>query len=398
MSRCQAIIRWLRLDWLGATRVRAYSQILLLVSILSFYISYKQVTGATGSDFLAFWSAGRLAVAGMAGKVYDIGATAAVQATLGRHDVFAFVNPPPFILFAVPLGLVGFIPAWVGWIASTWSAWLLASRRQDRTLSWPIAAFPGALVAGWHAQTGLLTGALMTWAANMLRSRPALAGVLIGTLVIKPQLALLFPVALIAGGYWRTVWAAAAAVAGWLLLTALLLGWGPLLNYPKSWQVSRFLMETGDTAFFLRQCTVYAAVRVAISPVAGVIAQIAATAGVAFATWRVWSGQAELNGKLAFLFAAIPLATPYLFNYDLPFLVFPIVWLIGMARSHPRGSWERPLLMCFYFAPLWTRAIALPLGANLGPWIELVMLAAVWRRLRPVRSTALRDPPVDCQT
>ena len=382
MPRGDAIVRWLRLGWIGGERLRGYAQILLLVSIASFYGSYMQATGPTGSDFLAFWSAGRLAVAGKAGAVYDIAATGAVQAALGRHDVFAFVNPPPFILFTIPLGLAGFVAAWCGWIASTYALWLLAARRLDRSLFWPIAAFPGALVAGWHAQTGLLTGALMAGAAVLLHKRPAAAGLCIGALIIKPHLALLFPIALVAGGHWRAVWSAAATMAGLLLITAVLLGTDTLFNYRQSWAVSRYLMDTGDAAFFLRQCTVYAAVRVALSPLAGAIAQGIVTLALAAATGRVWASRTALEGKFAFLLAAVPLATPYLFNYDLAFLIVPTIWLIVQARDHPRGGWERPLLLLFYLAPLWTRALALPLGANLAPWVQFAMLWTVWRRLR----------------
>lgn len=388
MPRRDAIVRWLQLGWLGSARIAAYARILLLVSLVSFGESWRQATGATGSDFLAFWSAGKLAAAGRASQSYDLGATGAIQAALGRHDVFAFVNPPPLLLAVWPFGLLPFGAGWAAWIVSTYAAWFLAARRLDRRLRWPIAAWPGALVAAWHAQTGLLTGALTTAFATLLRRRPVWAGLCVGALVIKPHLALLFPIALAAGRHWRAFWSAAAGAALLLTFTALVFGPGTLLAYPRSWAISRHLMNTGDAAFFLRQCTVYAAIRVAISPGAGALAQALVSLGVGVATWRVWSGPAALEGKLAFLMAAVPLATPYLFNYDLPFLIVPTVWLIGEARERScgdwaRGGWERPLLLLFYLAPLWTRALALPLGANLAPWVEIAMAMAVWRRLAP---------------
>jgi len=55
----------------------------------------------------------------------------------------------------------------------------------------------------------LLTAALAGAALLSLERRPILAGVFIGLLAIKPHLALLFPVALIAIGAWRTLLAAA---------------------------------------------------------------------------------------------------------------------------------------------------------------------------------------------
>src|SRR5205823_10538220 len=52
-----------------------------------------------------------------------------------------------------------------------------------------------------------------------------LAGILIGLLAIKPHLALLFPVALIAAGRWRTIAAAAATVAAMIGASLLAFGW-----------------------------------------------------------------------------------------------------------------------------------------------------------------------------
>jgi hypothetical protein len=373
---------FLELRWLGRERVVAYSCILLLVSVVSCVPSYLHATGAVGSDFLAFWSAGRLVVGGAASSVYDIRATYAVQAALGRHDVFAFVNPPPFLLVVWPLGYLPYNLAWIVWVAATYAFWLALSRRCCRGLGWPVAAFPGALVAAWHAQTGLLTGGLQAGAGGWLARRPWLAGCCIGALIVKPHLALLFPVALAAGRLWRAFAGAALSTVGLLLLAWLIFGAQTMLAYPRSFAVSRYLMATGDTDFFLRQVTVYAAVRVAASPWAAIAAQALASAAVAALTWRVWSRPGPIEGKVALLMAATPLATPYLFSYDLPFLILPVCWLLREARLRPGGRWERPMLLFFYLSPLATRALALPLGANLTPWVQVWMLWAVWERLR----------------
>ena len=381
MGNVATLTSFLQLRWLGRERIVAYSCILALVSLASFCWTYGNATGATGSDFLAFWSAGRLVVTGAASSVYDTAATYAVQSTLGRDDVFAFVNPPPFLLLVWPFGYLPFNLAWILWILVTFAFWFATSRRFVRGLSWPVLAFPGALVGAWHAQTGLLTGGFQAAAASLLRKRPLFAGFCIGALVIKPHLAVLFPIALAAGKHWRAFGGAVISIVVLFAVTWLVFGSDTILNYRQSWPVSRFLMETGDADFFLRQVTVYAAFRVAGPEWLAVIAQALTTLAVAVLTWKVWSGHCQLEGKLAFLFAATPLATPYLFSYDLPFLILPICWLIGEARLRPGGAWERPMLVFFYLSPLVARAAALPLGANITPWVQVWMLWAIWRRI-----------------
>lgn len=335
--------------------------------------------GADGSDFLAFWSAAQLVRSGAAELIYDPAALLAVQATVGRQDVFAFVNPPPLLLGIWPLGYLDYPIAWVVWVAATYGLWVLATRRLYPALAWPIAAFPGALVAAWHAQTGFLTSAWQSAAAKWLGEKPFRAGLCVGALIVKPHLAVLIPVALLAGRQWRAIAGAAASVVGLLAISWFVFGTATMLAYPRAWSVSEYLLRTGDATFFLRQTTIYAMARVAFSAGAAAVLQGIASALMVALIWTAWSKQGSLEGKLALLFAATPLATPYLFSYDLPFLVIPICWLAQRWRQQDLGNWSRPILLGLYLAPLLTRAFTLPLGINLMPAVSIAMVWLVWR-------------------
>lgn len=377
---------FLQLRWLGQSRVKAYSVILALGGLASMYWLFRRAMGAQGSDFLAFWSAGRLAIAGRAAAAYDPLLLGAVQAEVGRSDVFAFVNPPPLLLGVWPLGLLDYPLAWIAWVAVTYAVWLAVTRRLYPELSWPIAAFPGALVAAWHAQTGFLTSAIQAGAAVLLRNRPFAAGLCVGALIVKPHLAVLFPVAFLAGRHWRAMAGATLSVAGLLLLAWLVFGTQTMLAYPRSWAVSDYLLRTGTDDFFLRQTTFYALGRVFGDNRLAIVLQALATFGAVAVTWLAWSREGSIEGRLALLFAATPLATPYLFNYDLPFLAIPVCWLAQTSRPGDLGGWSKPVLLALYFSPLITRAMALPAGINPMPFVSLAMVALVWRSLRPGRA------------
>ena len=374
---------FLQLRWLGRERVVAYSMILALTSLVSMYWLFQTAMGPQGSDFLAFWSAGRMVAEGQAAAAYDPAALGVIQAEVGQRDVFAFVNPPPLLLGIWPLGLLDYPLAWIAWVVTTYLLWLLATRRLYSELSWPIAAFPGALVAAWHAQTGFLTSAIQATAAGWLRERPFLAGLCVGALIIKPHLAVLFPVALLAARQWRAIAGAVTSVMVLFLLAWFVFGSGTILAYPRSWAVSDYLLRTGSDVFFLRQTTVYAIFRVASSHYPAVAAQAFASLAMVGVTWLAWAKPGPIEGKLALLFAATPLATPYLFSYDLPFLVIPICWLVQSWGSKALGGWSRPVLLALYLSPLVTRALALPLGVNLMPPVSLIMVGLVWRSLKP---------------
>ena len=93
---------------------------------------------------------------------------------------------------------------------------------------------------------------------------------------------------------------------------------------------------------------------------------------------RRFGGDAMAGG--AFMLAATALASPYLFNYDLPFLVLPILWLVREGLRDGFRQWEKLLLVALWFAPYATRAAALPLGLNLMPLASALLVWLVWSR------------------
>lgn len=373
---------FLSLRWIGVDRIIAYSRILLFASVVSLYWIFQEAMGPDGSDFLAFWSAGKIVLAGNPADAYDLARLGAIQQGVGQNDVFAFVNPPPFLLGLWPLGYFDYPIAWIVWVAATYLLWLKTSRKAYPKMVWPISGFPGALIAAWHAQTGFLTSALQTGAAARLQKRPFRAGLCIGILIIKPHLALLFPFALLAGRHWRAIGGAAVSVVGLLLAAWAVFGTATMLAYTRSWAISDDLISNGSEPFFLRQVTVYALVRSTTSPELATVLQTMVSLGAIALIMVAWSRPSPLDGKLALLFAATPLVTPYLFSYDLPFLILPICWMAVNLPSTDFGGWKRPALLLIYVSPLVTRAMALPLGANCMPVVSLVMTWLIWRTLR----------------
>src|SRR5204863_3126413 len=120
--------------------------------------------------------------------------------------------PPTFLLAVTPLGLLPYPAALAAFVPGTAALWAALVRRilPDRRAWIVAAAAPAGLITLLDGQNALLTGALAGFALLWLDRRPILAGVLIGLLAIKPHLAVLFPLALLAEARWRTIAAAAA--------------------------------------------------------------------------------------------------------------------------------------------------------------------------------------------
>lgn len=366
--------------WLNARRVRAYAMMLALAFLAMLAVNYMAIY-RDGTDFQAFWSAARILADHGAPAAFDLDLQRQVQESAGFKAMIAYVNPPPFLLFVFWLAVLPFGAAWIAWTVVTFAVWFSAMHREYRgDLAWPLLAFPAAFLAAAHAQTGFLTGALLAGAVLALRRSPWLCGILLGMLVIKPHLALLAPFWLLARGEWKAIAGGVLGAGGMILASLVLFGPASWIAYPEVFEVSRVLMSQGRDVFWLRMTTPYAALRYYATPEAAMAVQAAITLAMLALTMIFARRTRDSLASGALMLAATAVASPYLFSYDLPFLAVPVFWLIADGRARGWRPWEKLLVVALYFAPLATRAAALPLEINLMPLPALAMVALIWNR------------------
>ena len=193
------------------------------VFIVACYVKGAWLIDATGApvanDFVNVWAAGRQALAGHAAAAYDAHAHKLIEdAAIGRAFAgeYPWNYPPPFFFVAAVLALLPLVTANVSWLLLTFPLYLAVVRRivRDPCALLLACAFPGIVPNVMAGQNGFVTAALIGGALLLLEKRPLLAGCLIGCLTFKPQLGLLFPLVLIAGGAWRALASAAATTHG----------------------------------------------------------------------------------------------------------------------------------------------------------------------------------------
>lgn len=387
-------------NWLTPARVRGYAMLVLLASAVLVAVSWFQAQGPDASDYLAFWGGGKAVLAGQPSAAYDLAWQHHAQAASGATGWYAFVNPPPFLLIVWPFAYLPYPLAWIAWVAVTYAVWARASIAVFPRFWLLVLAFPGALISAGHAQNGFVTGALLVGGVALLDRRPALSGALLGALVIKPHLALLVPFWLAADGRWRAFIAAGASAVGLTILSWAAFGTATIAAYPQSWAMSAAIMRAPDADFLLRLATTYAQVRLFAGDAAAqacAILLIVAAIALVMLSWRRMGRDPMATG--AFMLAATAVASPYLFNYDLPFLILPTLWLVGEGLRHGFRAWEKALLVALWFAPYATRAVALPLGLNPMPLAACLLAWLVWTRGSALaRSTAALAVPAAVAT
>ncbi len=291
------------------------------------------------TDFVNVWAAGKLALAGQAPAAYDWPTHKAMEAVaLGRpfEGYFGWHYPPVFLFVAAVLALLPYTAAYVFWIVATFPAYLAAVRAiiGDRS-GWLLgAAFPAILCNFIVGQNGFLSAGLFGGALVLLERRPVVAGVLLGLLTYKPHLGILIPIALVAGGHWRTI--AAAGIVAALLAAASWAAFGL-----DAWQA--FIGNIGHTseaflsngwADWHKLQTAFGFVRALGGPEwLAWSAQAVVALAAAAAVMAVWRSRVSYEVKAATLGVAALLATPYLYTYDLVVLAVPLAFLFRLARE-----------------------------------------------------------------
>jgi hypothetical protein len=379
--------------WLTRERVRAYPLILIAISVAATVVWIALADGLVdrngkpiGTDFSSVYAAGTLVLDGEPSTPYDLEHQhAAEKRAFGGREVplFGWHYPPTFLLVAAALALLPYGWALAAWMALTLPAYLLVIRRiVPRPETALVAlAFPAVYVNLAHGQNGFLSAALLGGSLLVLDRRPKLAGVLIGLLAYKPQFGVLIPIALLAGGRWRTMGAAAATVAALVAVSFALLGSGIWHAFADSMNFTQtVVLEQGGTGWQKIQ-SIFSGVRAwgASVPVA-YAAQATLFAMLAASIAWLWHSDAAFELKAAALALGSLLATPYVLDYDFVVLAVAIAFFVRHGLRHGFRDFEISLLAAAWIVPLLSRSIAGATLIPLGLFVELALFAFVLRR------------------
>jgi hypothetical protein len=380
-------------EWLTSARARSYSLILLglcAVAIVGWIALSDGLIDRNGkpvgTDFSNVYAAGRLTWQGRPAEAYDPPLQhAAEKAVFGGREVpFYGWHYPPFF-FAVAF-LVAAVPYGWGlsiWLVTSLMAYLATMRailpRPETLLI--AAAFPAVFVNIGHGQNGFLTTALLGGALHLLDRRPWLAGVLIGLLTYKPQFGVLIPIALLAGGRWRTIGAAVTTSAGLLALSFVALGGGVWHAFADSMNFTQtVVLEQGGTGWEKIQ-SIFSAVRMWGGSVQLAYAvQIALAAMLAASLAWLWRSDAAFELKAAALAVGSLLATPYVLDYDLVVLGIAVAYLARLGLSEGVRAGEISLLAAAWLAPLLSRYVAQAIAIPPGLFVLLALYVFILRR------------------
>ena len=381
--------------WLTPRRLRAHGLLVGLV-LWSVYLWTLTTPGLRdrngnlkGTDFLHFYTLGLIAREHRGPELYDM----KVQAELAAAHVpqaagiqYLPLYPPQTSMLFAPLAHLSYLHALaVWWIVCAilyflCCYWTWRTCPNLRTHPVTVAILSAAFPAFFHlfacGQTSELALACFTGAyLSLRRKREFVAGIALGCLAFKPQLAFAAAVIFIAAGAGKVV--LGAALSGLAQFLAGVLYYGSQVFHEWLWMLDnlRSALPFLEPKIYQTHCLrTFWSMLVPIPGLAFVLYVVSATLllGITILLWRRPS--TPLRVRFSLLLFATVLVSPHLTVYDLvilsPALLLLADWLIG-SRSHGTGNLAAALY-CVYMLPL-----AGPLAKWTHVQLTVISMAAV---------------------
>lgn len=352
-------------------------------------------------DFACFWGGARLFWLGQTSLVFEplqFNQWLATQLAPGTMQDFAtWSYPPTMLLVMLPFGLLPLPFAYLAWIGGTFGL-LFAALRFALTSPVAVAAVlfsPAAMYTLQYGQNGALTGALLIAGIWAVDRKPVLAGICIGVLVMKPQLGLLLPFALAAGGYWRVFRVAALVALGMVAASAMLFGtasWFGFMDRTAPF-MSPLLTEPFGVPPHHAMSTTWMMLRGWGADLhRAAFGQLVSAIFAIGLTVMAWARPgADRRWRNALTWTLPLLSTPYGYVYDATPVMATIVLISEAGLTDGFGWAERPVLLAFWVWPavtvLWSYVFGWP---PVGAVLILGVALCAWWRITP-RTAAKRE-------
>jgi len=346
----------------------------LFALLLGLETSLSQGAGYAGFDFHAYEAAARVGQHWGWGQIYDQGLVRPVERHLNPHQsTLRFISPPPVAWLA---DVVTPLPYWVAY--GVWAALMLSVLAF--ALAWSTTYTGGArfvavalAIAPWWVLHALYVGQVVPLVAAgvvvawrlMRAEHDVAAGIVLAVVVLKPQTAVVAPLAVLAAGRYR-------AFAAWVAVSAALAATSLLTLGPHG--LAEYMTSLGHLPASSSDVTLGGALALKRGEVDVLGLLIVGAALVTAYRVRSSVGIAIAAGVLASL-----LSTPYLFENDLC-LLGAAGWILWEELSTP--FWRASLLTIWLLAA--THLIASGVAPTLKQWplvelaLFLTLVAMAW--------------------
>jgi hypothetical protein len=382
-------------NWLTSRRLRAHGLILALC-LWSVYVWNVSAPGLLdragnfkGTDFLHFYTLGSLALAHRGADLYNLQAQSQlaaerVPAATGIHYLPFY--PPQVSMFFAPLARLSYVWALTLWLtlsgliygACCYAFWCACPN--FRTQQFTVAILALAFPAFWHliawGQTSALALICFTAAFFALRAkRKFLAGLALGCLIFKPQLALAAGLVFVVTLNWKIIVGALLSGSSQLAAAWLYYSSDPLRDWMRTLLNVPNLLPLLEPRLYQTHCLRTFWTMLIPWPLASLALYLASAVLILILTVACWRSRLCLSLRYSALLLATVLLAPHLTVYDLVVLAPAFLLLSDWIVSQPDRPATRRFKLLLYLA------FVFPLIGPLARWTHVQLSIPVMAAL-----------------
>jgi hypothetical protein len=381
-------------SWLSARRIRAHGAILALC-LWSVYLWNMATPGLLdrarnlkGTDFLHFYTLGSLALAHRGADLYNVQAQselAAQRIPAAAGVIYLPLYPPQVSLFFTPFARLSFPWALILWLTLSaliygmccYAVWRVCPNLRGDGLIVLILAF--AFPAFWHliawGQTSALALACFTVAFFAFRAESEfLAGLALGFLIFKPQLALAPAIVFFITLRWKVIAGALLSAAAQLAAAWFYYGADPLRDWMRTLFNVPNLLPMLEPRLYQTHCLRTFWAMLVPWPATSLVLYISTALMASALSIACWRSPIPLSLRYSALLFASVLISPHLTVYDLVILAPAFLILSDWMLTQPSHAWPSLTFLLYL-------AFALPLLGPLARWTHLQLSVPVMAAL-----------------
>lgn len=338
---------------------------------------FPTATYLWGGDYSTFWAASWLAQHGQIGQLYGTRLLEGIPTLATPAPPWFY--PPTMLLLVYPAAQLPFLFSYAVYAglslalaAMVWKFW-----QRDKLHLLLLLGAPATLLNILYGQNGLLITSIWTGGLLLLQTQPFMAGCVLGLLTLKPQMALLAPLVLMASRQWRALYGFMLSAIVLFDLSWFAFGSGLWIEFIQNASAVGQSLRSGTLLDITKIGSLYMASRLSgAGHVEALIMQALMAVSATAICLRLWYRKdVAYDLKAAAALVSVLMITPYQFIYDLPLLLAALAFWHKGSGTRWAGV-DRLTAWLLWLSPLLAQALASKLGIGCLP---AILVLALWR-------------------
>lgn len=337
-----------------------------------------------GADYIAFWSASQMADQGSLADSYSINNIAPMQQLAAPvTNTWNWLYPPTFAVLLAPLTTADYLLSLTLFSVSGLLLLALAMQRiapPARVLP-ALMLSPAVFINLSNGQNAAFTAAIAAMSLGMMNRHPLMAGMLLGMLTVKPQLALPLLLLILLHREYLVFTGAILSATLLAVLSVALYGTAAWPAWLEALQLANRLNTDGQLPWHKMSSLFSFVMAIGCSAVLAQSIQALFSLTILMWTWRRFRHPASRHLRYAAWCAACLTLSPHLFNYDMLWLVLCMAWLATSMDTLSAKTLQKlmPAVTVIWFYPLIAPLLQLQLGFNIQ-WLMPVLMLWILHR------------------